>query len=887
VAENGRRLIEDYLPIEVINQRATSEKTGRGAAHPASLHLWWARRPITASRAAVYATLVPAGHNPEEERDFIASMCTLEAPETALQRARQEILAAYGGTPPKVLDMFAGGGAIPLEAARLGCQVTAVELNPVAHLIEKCMLVYPQRCPGLADDVRKWGRRWVERAWKQLADLYQPVGPATGQQALFAGKDGARRPLAYLWTRTVRCPNPAMAEHHVPLVRQTWLARKPGRCVALKPVLDRSRMEVGWEVVESDRPEGLNFDPAAGSRRGDATCPICGSMVTVEYVKAEGIAGRIGVAALAAVVMKPSGRGREYLAAGSYPLPDDGECRQRIEALEVTPPQERLVVGDTMNIKVPLYGLTRFRDLFTPRQLLALCTLASGIREMFVEMATNSVPDERATAIATCCAMALDRLADANSTLTHWASSSHGETVNNTFARQALPMVWDFAETNPFGGSIGDAALSVETVARVIDGLGSLNPSVLIRGSACDLPLESDSQDAIITDPPYYDNISYADLSDFFYVWLKRSVGHLHPDDLGGELTPKRSEAVVAPYRHHGSRDEARAFYEATMRQAFEEAHRVLKPEAPLVCIYAHKTTLGWSALVEALRSARFTITEAWPLDTEMPERSAGQGTASLASSIFLVARKRVVNTGPGRETAVLDELDGIIAERLDRLSKAGISGSDIVIACVGAALRPFTQYDRVERDNGDPLPAQDFLVIVQNRVLDAIFGGLAGADPATRFYVASQYSYGYGQLPFDELNSLARMTGVELDGPRGFTAGHNPLAQKKGSKVWLRDFEVRGEDRHLGLPEELSALQPPVIDVAHGVLWRAEYRSSELKQYLADARPDAGLLRGVIQALAGRGLRTGSRDVKAPEAQAAERLLGSWRHLVEENLFS
>lgn len=885
MSENGRRLIEDFLPIEVINERAQREKIGHIAAHPRKLHLWWARRPLLAARAAVYAALVPGGRDPDEEREFFASLCRWDAPETSLQRARQEILAANDGKPPKVLDMFAGGGAIPLEAARLGCDVTAIELNPVAHLIEKCMLEYPQRFPGLADDIRKWGRLWVERAWEQLADLYPPVDPGPGQQSMFAGKDGARRPLAYLWTRAVRCPNPAMAEHQVPLVRQTWLARKPGRCVALKPVVDRARLKVGWEVVASDRPEGLGFDPAAGSSGGETTCLICGATVTSDYVRAEGLAKRMMVAPLAAVKQNASGRGREYLSSGSYSIPDDDECCRRLGVLDVQLSDEAIGARRITGGSCVVYGLRRFRDLFTSRQLLTHCTMASCIRWCHQAMKMEGVDSARATAIATYLALVLDRVIDVNSAITRWNNAR--EMADHAYTRQALPMVWDFVETSPFGGTSGDALDYSQNVAEIVDALATIPPGQVIRTSATTIPLEGLSQDAVITDPPYYDNISYADLSDFFYVWLKRSVGDLHPDDLGGDVAPKRLEAVVAPYRHNGNRDEARAFYEASMQQSFEGAHRILKPGGPLVCIYAHKTTLGWASLVESLRSARFTITEAWPLDTEMPARSIGQDTASLASSIFLIARKRTEQAGTGSETAVMAELDGIIAERLDRLTKAGISGSDLVIACVGAALRPFTQYDRVERDNGDPLPAEDFLKIVQNRVLDAIFGGLAGADPPTRFYVASRFSYGYGQLPFDELNNLARMTGVELDGPRGLTGGHNPLAAKKGSKVWLRDFEARGDDLRLGLPAELSPLRPPVIDVAHGVLWRAEYRSSELKQYLADAHPDAGLLRNVIQALAGRGLRTGSSDGKAPEAQAAERLLGSWRHLVEENLFS
>ena len=365
----------------------------------------------------------------------------------------------------------------------------------------------------------------------------------------------------------------------------------------------------------------------------------------------------------------------------------------------------------------------------------------------------------------------------------------------NTFARQALSDGLGLRRSEPLRRVhramcrkyLKETADLIETLA--------VGPACAVCPRIGDesLPLADESQDAVITDPPYYDNISYADLSDFFYVWLKRSVGFLYPDHLGGQLTPKRNEAVVAPYRHHGDKDEARAFYEQMMAGAFAEAHRVLKPGAPLVCIYAHKTTLGWATLVEALRTAGFTITEAWPLDTEMPERSVGQGTASLASSIFLVARKRDVDAGVGSEADVMAELDEIIAERLERLQQLGVTGADLVIATVGAGLRALTRYERVEQDNGELLPAERFLAVVQGRVLDAIFGSLASADPVTRYYLAAQYSYGYAAVPFDEANNLARMTGVDLDSPHGLTGGRNPLVLKQGSTVALRDFEDRG----------------------------------------------------------------------------------------------
>jgi putative DNA methylase len=886
----GKRLIEDAIPIDVVSRTSASEKVGGRIGHPASLHLWWARRPLAASRAAVYAALVPADgqeRSSTELAEFFDSLCRWGGPESTIRKARDEVLAAHGGQAPKVVDLFAGGGAIPLEAARLGCEVTANELNPVAHLIERMMLEYPQAYPGLADDVRRWGKVWLDGAWDKLADVYPTVPEAArhGDDDLFGGSGDGRMPLAYLWTRTVRCPNPALAEHRVDLVRQTWLGKKKGRMVALKPIVDRETLTVSYKVVEAATVNELGFDPDAGSTRGQATCRVCGATVTADYVKAEGCAGRMSIAPLAAVTLLLSARGREYLPVGTYPLPDDEACLKRLSELAVGVPEEPLPPALTGGM-CTAYGLVRFQDLFTPRQLLALCTLAAGVRETYDQMQIEGAEQGRAGAVVTALAMVISKVADHCSALCRWIAAPSYEGAANTYARQALPMVWDFAEANPFGGSSGDARKYLKETADLIETLAIGQSAHCVRGSATSLPLDDESQDAVITDPPYYDNISYADLSDFFYVWLKRSVGFLYPDHLGGLLTPKRNEAVVAPYRHHGKKDEARAFYERMMAGALAEAHRVLKPGGPLVCIYAHKTTLGWATLVEALRTAGFTITEAWPLDTEMPERAVGQGTASLASSIFLVARKRDVGAGVGSEAEVMAELGKIIAERLDRLQQLGVVGADLVIATVGAGLRALTRYERVEQDNGEPLPAERFLAVVQGRVLDAIFGSLARADPVTRYYLAAQYSYGYATVPFDEANNLARMTGVDLDSPQGLTGGRAPLVLKKGSTVALRDFEDRGNEPQLGIPVEGNGL-PALVDVAHGLLWRAEHRPAEMQSYLLDARPDSELLRQVIQALAGKALRSATDGTKSREAAAAERLLVSWRRLVDDNLFS
>lgn len=888
---DDRRLIEDVIPVDVISRTSAKEKQASPDGHISGLHQWWARRPLAAARAAVYATLVSADDTPEECRspEFFGRLCRWGASDAAINEARAQVVGASGGVPPKVLDLFAGGGAIPLEASRLGCDTTAVELNPVAHLIELCMLDYPQRFgPTLAQEIEEWGDRWVTGAWERVGHLYPALDvqpSSTGHQLGLEGSEGEaeeRRPLAYLWTRTVQCPNPSMDAHLIPLVRQTWLARKKGRYAALRPEVDETTLTVGWEVVEAADSGGLGFDPGRFSTRGKATCRVCGTSVDANYVKAEGRAGRLGVAPLAAVLIHSSGQGREYRAAGSYPLPEERACQSVLDGLDVAPPYEPIPSEDTRNFWTPNYGLTRFRDLFTARQLATLCALSEGVREQYEAMVADGMEPERARAIATTLALVVDRTADFGSTLCRWVP----EKVVTTFARQSLPMTWDFAEANPFGGASGDVRRNLRRAAMVVEHAATTGlPAHCVRTAASAVPLENGSCDAVITDPPYYDNITYADLSDFFYVWLKRSVDFLYPEHLAGELTPKRREAIVAPYRHDGDKDRAREFYEGEMEAAFREAHRVLKPDAPLVCVYAHKTTLGWAALVEALRRAGFTITEAWPLDTEMPERSIGQGTASLASSIFLVARRRSAE-GVGAYNDVVGDLDTIISERLERLSEAGVSGSDLVIAAIGAGLQAFTRYSSVELPNGEEVPAESFLEEVQSKVLNAVLGqvhglsnGVGTIDPATRYYVIARFSFGYADIEFDEANNLARSAGVELD---DLTDGTAPLARISRGKVHFHDYSERGEEADLGLGPDGVGI--PLIDVLHGLLWRASHRRDELRDYMVQASFEPAKLRLVAQALQGRALRAEGEN-KPAEAQACERLLGAWKTLVDDNL--
>jgi putative DNA methylase len=892
---DDRRLIEDVIPVETISTVSASEKVGGRKRHPALLHLWWARRPLAAARAAVYATLMRAEDAPDEARSsaYFRELCRWGASESTVAEARERVLEANGGTPPRVLDMFAGGGAIPLEAARLGCEATAVELNPVAHMIEVCMLDYPQRFgASLADDIREWGERWIDRTWERVGHLYPPARPASAAQMALDSSNPdvertAGRPFAYLWTRSVRCANPALPEHAVPLVRQTWLSRKKGSVIALKPSVDRDALVVRWEVVEASSATELGFDPAGFSRRGHSTCLLCQASVDIAHVKAEGRRGQMGITPLAAALVKSAGRGRDYLAAGNYPEPSTEESATVLADLAVVPPDEFIVDTYTQAIKTPLYGLTRFRDLFTSRQIASLCAFAHGVREAYEEMRSSGMEDERACAVSAYLALTLDRVVDRNSSLCRWDISNEG--LTNTYARQALPMVWDFGEANPFGRASGSASVYLQDTAEIVEDLAGTSARCEVqRSSASQLPDNNHTYDAVITDPPYYDNIGYSDLSDFFYVWLKRSIGFLFPEHLSGDLTPKKREAISAPWRCDGDHATARRLYEDQMAAAFEEAHRVLKPGAPLVCVYAHKTTLGWASLVEALRRARFLITEAWPLDTEMAQRSLGQGTASLASSIFLVARRRDSDE-VGQYAEVQRELGQVVSERLERLTSAGVSGSDLVIATIGAGLQPFTRYASVELPNGEEVPAESFLEEVQARVLGAVLArvhgladGVGAIDAATRYYVIARYSFGYADVEFDEANNLARTAGVELG---ELASGVLPLASISKGKVRLLDFEARGDDSQLGVvPDEGGARR--VIDVLHGLLWRAAHDAKALRPYLDETRPDPQKLRLVAQALQGKGLVAEGQQ-KPAEERACERLLGAWRTLVDDNLLT
>lgn len=947
---SNRRLIEDFIPIREISAQAAREKSIR-KGHISTLHLWWARRPLVAARAAVFASLVAAPETYQKRtclKKTMIDLCRWEAGETTIKDARRKILEAQRERlnlpddtplnevpPPKVLDMFAGGGAIPLEALRLGCETYAIDLNPVAHIIELCTLVYPQKYgKKLADEVEKWGNWVIENVRAEIGDLYPPIKvgevlPEKFEQTELLPQSKPKQlslaktltPVAYLWTRTVKCPNPACGAS-VPLVRQTWLCKKKGKYVALKVIPNDQTKRVEFEVVEATTEKALGFDPDAGSSRGNSTCRHCGTTIPSKpYIQAQGKAGKMGHQMMAIVCTTPGTNGKTYLSGKTFEeyVPDEAAVRNRLEQLieetGVSTPNEPVKVWSGV-FNAPLYGLDQFEKLFTPRQLLALMTFVKWVRLAHEKMMHAGYEEELGKAIATYLGVMCDRLADYNSSITHWHNTR--ELIGNTFARQALPMVWDFAEINPLGNASGNAEGALTWILQVINQeSNSGTPGNLKRGSAMALPIDPESLnaslDAVITDPPYFDSVPYADLSDFFYVWLKRSIGHLYPEHFSGQLTPKKNEAIMEPSRHGGNKTTAAKAYEDMMHQSFCEANRVLKSGGVMVVVYAHKTTSGWVTLIDSLRRAGFTITEAWPLDTEMGARLRGQNSAALASSIFLVARKREKSDVGDYAMEVRPQLAEIVKERVKTLMEEGVTGADLVIACIGAGLRAYTQFDRVELPNGDELDAQSFLDEVQKEVLETILTdvllcdkrGVSAVDKPTQYYILGRYEYGEAIVEFDEANTLARGVGVELDGAGGLTDGKLALVKKTKNQVHLRDYSDRGSHEDLGIqktahthfnvkPQPLSAA-PTLIDILHRLLWLAENKPQEIPNFLILAQPDANQLRLVAQALAGRALTSdaslgainASPEQRTQEQRAIDSLLSSWKRLVEENLFT
>jgi len=986
---NDRRLIEDFLPIQAISAEASREKSVR-KGHISTLHLWWARRPLVACRAAVYGALVPASrfipeNGPDNKKQslgranaakFIERLCKYPGNPAVIKEAQRHILEAHaerlteetgetitvedieeGRAPrPKVLDMFAGGGAIPLEALRLGCETYALDLNQVAHIIELCTLVYPQKYGkpdpnalgmtgpknakgeatwgGLANEVRYWGEWVLKKVKAEIGDLYPPVPDPEAKHEEIGEKPqsvmefakptqgrlkvpaGYLTPVAYLWTRTVRCKNPACGAT-VPLVRQTWLCKKKDRYVALKMIAPKGEKQVRFEVAESRTEKGLGFDPAGFSKGGNATCPFCGTVADSDYVKAFGIDQAFGHQYMATACVHPRKTGKVYVEYAKL-FQDKDSIEDRLSSVEKTHhllrPFEPLE-ANPRSFDVQRYGFTSWDRVYTDRQMLTHLSIAGVLRSAWQDISEVTCDSDISRALFTSVAMSFSRLVSTHNAFAFIHSGR--ETLEGPWGDGKFPMSWDFAEANIFSGVTASYANALDWAYHVYTTIHSLGlPTKVARGTATNLPFPDGSMDAVITDPPYYDSVSYSNLADAFYVWLKRHLGDVHPEHFASQLTPKKGEAIAAFYRHGDNKVAASKVYESLMSDSLCEARRVLKPGGAIAIVYAHKTTLGWATLVDALRSAGFTIVKAWPLATEMRGGRKKVDKAMLASSIFLIARKRDGFLTGSYEDDVRSELERIVRERVDSLWKMGITGADLVIAAVGAGLRAFTRFSRVEYANGEEVPAERFLAEVEGVVLETlmekIFGvsgsSVAAVDGPTRFYVLWRYTYKAAEMDAGEAIVFTYGQNVELDGQNGLSTGSRALIEKKKGKYWLLDFAERGDDEKLGMSKPSLAdgtlkadgahrangmgTPAPLIDVLHRILWLLENEPRKLNDFLDEARPDRERLRLVAQALAGTAL-AGRKDdgsehtlsTTPAEAAALNKLVANWRVLIDQRL--
>lgn len=751
-----KRLIEVDLPIKRISAHARREKSIRHG-HISTLHIWWARRPLAACRAVILAALWPdpadencpekfveeareqmlnwaknnadkSGpetfphlvaiqknpklfDNPLELRkallNFIADFANwdnstdnayLETSRKLVQIAH-EALGGEPGTKPLVVDPFAGGGSIPLEALRVGADVFASDLNPVAVLLNKVVLEYiPKYGQKLADEVRKWGE-WIKKeAEKELAEFY-PKDP-----------DGST-PIAYLWARTIKCEGPGCGAE-VPLIRSLWLAKKDKRSVALKLIPHPRAKRVDFEIIENAAAKDIR---EGSVRRGSATCPCCGYTTPAERVR-EQLRGRFGGskdALITAVVKEDPKNGTRY----DLPRKQDFEAAKHasinVALLDATrrlsgcsfTPQEPTPKNDSHRSvgSLWIYGMRNWRDIYTDRQLLVLGTLCQKLSE-----ARNKGLSVQAHALLALC---VGKVADYLSTLCLWRTGA--TCVAHTFGRQALPIVWDFGEMNPFAGSAGDWSKAVNYMLLLINEIQQGSPKSQNTSSeqadATKHPLPSNTAEVFATDPPYYDAVAYAELSDYFYVWLKRAIPFELAQPFVSELTPKEKQIIV----YHPNSLEEKKRYERLMGSALSEGNRLLKPYGIGVVVFAHKSTSGWETMLQALIDAGWIVTASWPIDTERGGRMNAYETASLASSVHLICRphlpcRKSDEIGDWRD--VLAELPKRIHEWMPRLAEEGVVGADAIFACLGPALEIFSKYSKVEKPNGEQVTLKEYL---------------------------------------------------------------------------------------------------------------------------------------------------------------------------------
>ncbi|MGF6971524.1 putative DNA methylase [Paraburkholderia sp. WC7.3g] len=835
-----KKLIEVALPLEAINVASAREKSIRHG-HPSTLHLWWARRPLAAARAVIFSQMVddPSAHPDifkteeaqEKERQRLFSIIEElvkwenTTNQTVLQQARDEIWQSWRYTCaenadhprskelfdrhvlPAFHDPFAGGGALPLEAQRLGLESHASDLNPVAVLINKAMIEVPPKFvgkppvnpvaqkqrsqmdqswdgpQGLAEDVRYYGQWIRDEAEKRIGHLYPKVEVTTAMAKerpdLNKYQGQSLTVIAWLWARTVKSPNPAFANIDVPLATTFMLSTKSGMESYIEPAIADGDYRF---AVMAGKP--VNFNEAklgtSVGKRAAFRCLMSGVPITYDYIREEGKAGRMGVRLMATVA--EGDRGRVFLAPTK-------EMESIALSAEPEWKPDLMLPVNPRDFKTPNYGLTTFADLFTSRQLVALTTFSDLVQEARQRVKNDAIAagmtdDGKhlaaegrgacayADAISIFLGFGVSKSADYWSNICTWRSDPKNLGIGHVFSRQAIPMTWDFAEGNPFSASSGNYLVSLDWIVRAI----ALFPG-MIAGSAthADAGRQTVASDKVVsTDPPYYDNIGYADLSDFFYVWLRHSLKPTFPDLFATLAVPKAEELVATPYRH-GSTELAEVFFLAGMTQAMHRLAEQAHPAFPVTIYYAFKqaetdtqdgtTNTGWDTFLAAIIEAGFAISGTWPIRTELGNRMIGSGNNALASSIVLVCRQRATNAPAATRREFVAALKAELPQALAHLQAGNIAPVDLAQASIGPGMGVYTRYSRVLDAEGKPLSVRAALALINQTLDEALTEQEGDFDADSRWALTWFEQTGFAEGDYGVAEQLSKSKNTAVAG--------------------------------------------------------------------------------------------------------------------------
>jgi len=881
-----KKLIEVALPLEAISKEAAREKSIRHG-HPSTMHAWWSRKPLATCRAVLFASLVddPSSHpdqfpseadqDRERQRLFKLIEELVEWKNSnnkqLLAAAHQEILKSTDGNPPPIYDPFCGGGSIPLEAQRLGLEAHASDLNPVAVLITKALIEIPTKfsgrrpvhpiapgrltgsgmwegARGLSEDVRYYGQWMHDRALERIGYLY----PRTELPKEHGG--GEATVIAWIWARTVICPNPACGAR-MPLTSKFVLSTKSSKKTWAQPQVDHATRVVRFHVTTDpgSPPEGTI------SRRG-ARCLVCETAVPLDHVRSEGKAGRMGNQLMA--IVAETRRGRVYLSP-------DAQSEAVAASAEPRDVPETSLPDQALGFRVQLYGMTKHRDLFTSRQLVTLVAFSDLIPEVRKEVMKDGATPDYADAVATNLALIVSKTSIFHNSLARWRAGEDKSAP--AFGRQIISMVWDFAEVNPFAGAGGDFSGVVDGAVKVLSSLPAAGVGIVRQIDAAASEYPSTTQGLICTDPPYYDNIGYADLSDFFFIWLRRMVGVLHPQLFSTLMVPKQQELVAAPHRFGNSKDKATAFFEHGLTRVFDSMRSLQDKRYPLVLFYAFKqaesdddeeaddaigsiVSTGWETMLEGLLKADFTITGTWPSRTENATRMRSLGSNALASSIVLVCRPRPDDAAMTTRKDFLASLKKELPRALRDLQKGNIAPVDLAQAAIGPGMAVFSRYKKVLESDGSPMRVRTALGLI-NQTLDEVLSEQEGEfDPDTRWALAwfEQHAFDeglYGEAEvlatakalsvaaLDETKILHSRAGkVRLLRRDELAADWNPSAEHRLT-VWavtqhlIRSLDKNGETETATLANKVGGLAETARDLAYRL-----YILSERKGWAEEA---------------------------------------------------